>query len=190
MFYPTFEKPAENELLGENLAYYTDEEDYVRFEDFKKRTRKTPLVSLALLFCMTAVTAYEYYKTQNPDVIGVLAAVIIVYFISLVYKKHNDSHKAVKKYMNKDPYYTSYKNARFFEDRAEFSAYDKNVENIVFEAIYPYSMMDAVIVTIEDYYFIIGNQAIIFPRRFAQVTGADKQLLDVFKESGKMLDQR
>lgn len=190
MQYKFKERPYEEHLLDKPLFYFADEEDYVLLEELKTKNAKTPLISLALLFSMTAVTAYEFYKTNNPDVIGVLAAVLLVYFLSAMYRKFLTPEKRVKKYIDKDPQLTAYKEATFHSDRVEFRIYDDKFKEVVFRAIYPYALMDAIFVTSEEFYFVLGNQIKIFPRKFAQIMGSEKDLLDAFRSSGKMMDVR
>ncbi len=188
--YPSFEYDPEPELIGERLNYYTDAEDYARLEEHKKIKQKTPLPSLAMLICTTAVSAYEFYKTGKGAAVGLWIFVVFAYMLATLLRRYSSAEKAVQKFYDADPYCKALKSARFFEDRAEFSAFDKNGENVIYYTSYPYSLMDSITVTVDDYFFKIGSQSVVFPRRFAKERGADTKLLDTFKATGKMVDER
>lgn len=190
MEYPSFEEVLEPELIGEKISYENNEADYARFEEFKKQHRTPPVIAIAVLVCMTLFSAYEIYMTKQLAHIGVWLAALFLFSVGALYNRYSGGEKAVKKYIKSDPYYTSQRCVTFYEDRAEFFAFDPKGGNEIFNAVYPYSLADSIVVTIDDYYFIIGGRAFIVPRRYTQALGADTKLLDTIKKSGKMADER
>ncbi len=178
--------PEEIDLIGVKITYKTDRDCYARFEEFLLRGQKASFSALGVLFCFTALSAYTLYKTQEYAVIGMLAFLIALYLALEFLKGRRGTQKFVNRYYDKDGYYGCNKQICFETNAISFCAYDENAEKF-FEAVYPYTMLEGIFVTPKDYYFIIGNQALIFPRDFATKFCDDAQLLELFKSTGRLI---
>ncbi len=138
-------------------------EDFVIWERLQyKRSKLIPTLIIALMF----VSFSGYYLIANKNltlIIAVLVAVVIcgVYFL-YVYNKGIE--KKVEEYIAADAQYLSQCEITIDENTIE----GKNLP-MINEAgiisVYPFSIMKAIYETENYFYFIIGFEIIILPKR-------------------------
>lgn len=152
--------------MRNTFRYSLTADDYLNYEKFAVKLRKSNVVSVIILMFVTAMTVYFAVRNGGLEVqyyIYFGAFVIAIVLLSLINNFIMPKNK-VKRYIKSDASYLG---------ENEISIDDKAIEikNIPAEketgvvCIYPYSVISIIYETENYFYFIVANEVKILPKR-------------------------
>ena len=146
------------------FVYSLTYEDYVGFEKFKLKRNRTSFFSYITCLLFLAMGVYDAAVYKTFEVVILSALMIAAVGLSTVYSVNTAPKKRVKNYISLDSSYLGQKEITIDDKAIEIKNLPKENEPAVL-AVYPYSLMSAIYETADDYYFFIGNEVKLLPKR-------------------------
>ena len=140
-----------------------NKEDFVIWERLQyKRSKLIPTLITALMF----VTFFGYYLIANKNLTLIIAALVAVVICGayFLYAYNVGIEKKVEKYITADAQYLSQCEITIDENTIEYKNLPM-INEIGIISVYPYSIMRAIYETENYFYFIIGFEVKILPKR-------------------------
>lgn len=150
--------------MKNTFRYSLAEEDYLNCETF--HMKKNGNFLLMFIFSGSIVFYFIYLAIVQKNVYYVPSIVFFIAFIVLytIYLFKIKVKKEVKKYVFSDKSYLGL-NEITIDDKAMESKNIPNENEAAIVTIYPYSIMKAIYETNEYFYFYIGDEVKILPKR-------------------------
>lgn len=152
--------------MRNTFRYSLTADDYLTYEKFAVKLRKSNVFTIVMLMFVTAMAVYSAVRNGGLEIIHYVyyAAFVITIAVIGILTNFIMPKKKVNRYLKSD---TSYLGEN------EITIDDKCIEikNIPTEketgmiCIYPYGIMPVIYETEEYYYFLIGNEIKILPKR-------------------------
>lgn len=152
--------------MRNTFRYALSFEDFLSFEMLKVKLKRGNVVLGLLLILVTAMLVYNAVKNSNIGYAyfvyyGIFVAIDV---IMLFYNNKIAPKKAVNKYINRDSSYLE-ENEITFDDKALEIKNIPNEKQAGIVCIYPYSVMGIIYETEEHFYFSVGSEVKILPKR-------------------------
>ncbi|MGN1203256.1 MAG: YcxB family protein, partial [Eubacterium sp.] len=146
------------------FIYSLTYEDYLCFESFKLKRNKTSFFSYLICLMFLVMGVYDAVVYKTFEVIILAAVMIAGVCISTFYAIKIAPKKRVKNLMALDSSYLGQSEIIIDDKAVEIKNIpQENEAGIV--AVYPYSVMSAIYETEEYYYFFIGNEVRLLPKK-------------------------
>lgn len=146
------------------FSYTPMAEDYLAFEKFKYKRNKTFFFTYIFCLIFIAMALYDFFTTKNYDRIIFAAVIVVMNVIITVYTMSIASKKRIKNMVSKDINYLTPNEVIIDSKTIEFKNIPQsNQMGIV--TVYPYSIMNVIYETAEYYYFFLGTEVKILPKR-------------------------
>lgn len=147
-----------------NFIYTPTTEDYIAFEKFKYKRNKTFLFTYIICLFFILMALYDFFTTKSYDRIIFAAALVVMNVIVTIYTTSIASKKKVKNMISKDMNYLTPNEITIDEKTIEIKNIPQpNQMGIV--SVYPYSIMNVIYETEECYFFFLGIEVKILPKR-------------------------
>lgn len=151
--------------MRNTFRYALKNDDYINFENFAYKIRKTGYVSLFLIMIATGFFVYNLvkYKIFSVEYYIYFAAVIFVLAFISFYRWKIEPKKRVKKYVCADNSYFDQNEITVDEKTVEFKNLPReNQAGIV--CVYPFTAMNVIYETDKYFYFSVGAECRILPK--------------------------
>lgn len=146
------------------FSYTPMAEDYLAFEKFKTKRNKTVFFTYVICLVFISMALYDFFTTKSYDRIIFAAALVVMNVIVTVYTTGIASKKRIKDMISKDANYLTPYEVTIDSKTVEFRNIPQaNQMGIV--SVYPYSIMNVIYETAEYYYFFLGTEVKILPKR-------------------------
>lgn len=145
------------------FRYSLTEKDYLSFEKMQLK-RRVVLSIIVLTVCFLAIGFYNYIAAKNTSILilSVIAAVISILLFSVMYTI--TAKRRVKRYIFMDSSYLGENEIIIDNNTVEIKIIPKENEAGII-AVYPYKIMRAIVENNDYFYFYIGMEAKILPKR-------------------------
>lgn len=147
-----------------NFVYTPTADDYIAFEKFKYKRNKTFFFTYIFCLIFIAMALYDFFTTKSYERIIFAAALVVMNIIVTVYTTSIASKNRVKNMISKDINYLTPNEIIIDEKKIEIkNVPQKNQMGIV--AVYPYSIMNVIYETDEHYFFFLGTEVKLLPKK-------------------------
>lgn len=145
------------------FRYSLTEEDYLSFEKMQLK-RRVVLSTIVMTVCFLAIGFYNYIASKNPSILigSIIAAVIALLTFAVLYI--TTVKRRVKRYIFMDSSYLGENEIIIDNNAIEIKNIPKENEAGII-SIYPYKIMRAIVENNDYFYFYIGMEAKILPKR-------------------------
>lgn len=147
-----------------NFIYTPETEDYIAFEKFKYKRNKTFLFTYIICLGFILMALYDFFTTKSYDRIIFAAALVVMNIVVTVYTTSISSKKKVKAMISKDKNYLT-PNEIIIDDKAVEIKNMPQQNQMGIVSVYPYSIMNVIYETEEYYFFFLGTEVKILPKR-------------------------
>lgn len=151
--------------MKNTFRYALSFEDYLNFEKFSYKVRKTGTASVLLIMLATGYLVYTVirYKTLSPEYYFYYGVVVVTLIASIIFSSKIAPKTRVKRYTTKDSSYFSTNEITVDEKTVEIKNIpEENQAGMV--CVYPYTVMNAVYETEKYFYFLVGSEVKILPK--------------------------
>lgn len=147
-----------------NFVYTPTADDYIAFEKFKNKRNKTFFFTYIVCLIFMSMALYDFFTTKNYNEIIFAAALVVMNIIITVYTTSVASKKRVKNMISSDINYLTPNEIIIDEKNIEIKNIpQQNQMGIV--AVYPYSIMNVIYETDEYYFFFLGTEVKLLPKK-------------------------
>lgn len=145
------------------FRYSLSEEDYLSFEKMQFKRGFFPS-TIVMIVCFIFIGVYNYITEKNLIIlIGTVVAVVILFLFFAIYNTAIVKGR-VKKYIAMDSSYLGENEIIIDNNAVEIKNIPKENEAGII-AVYPYKIMRAIVENNDYFYFYIGMEAKILPKR-------------------------
>lgn len=151
--------------MKNTFRYALSFEDYLNFEKFSYKLKKTGTASVLLIMFATGYLVYSIvrYKELSAEYYFYYAVVVITLIASTFYGYKIAPKQKAKKYTSADSSYFGMNEITVDEKTVEIKNIpEENQAGIV--CVYPYTVMNAIYETEKYFYFLVGSEVKILPK--------------------------
>lgn len=150
--------------MKNKFRYSLSEQDYLFFERMQLKRRFLP-GTIAMMSCFIVIGVYNYIAAKEPVfLIGSVCAAVISILFYVLYN-YSIIKKKVKIYLAMDRGYLGEAEITIDSNAVEIKNIPKENEAGII-MIYPYSIMRAVVENRDYFFFYIGMEAKILPKKY------------------------
>lgn len=139
-------------------------DDYVAFEKFKLKKNRTLMLTLIFFIVLLIIEIYNAAVYKDYTTLVLFVALIAADLAVTAYSYYVMPKEKVSKFISLDSSYLGQREIKI-DDKKIVLKYKPMKNDAAVLAIYPYSVMNAIFETEGCYYFFVGNEAKLLPKR-------------------------
>lgn len=149
--------------MKNRFRYSLSEQDYLFFEKMQFKKSFLP-ATVAMMLCFIVIGAYNYITAKDTILLVGSACAALISILFFVLYNHSILKNRVKKYLKMDSAYLGEGEIAIDSNAVEVKNIPRENEAGII-AVYPYKIMRAIVENQDYFFFYIGMEAKILPKR-------------------------